>query len=63
MQNPQWRELYAEVQKKYSNFDTQTTQIEELFKHIKYYYPKTKSPKISNAYFRNGLSKQSHLCR
>ncbi len=46
MQNPQWRQLYAEVQKKYSNFDTQTTQIEELFKHIKYYYPKTKSPKI-----------------
>ena len=46
MQNPQWRELYAEVQKKYANFDTQTTQIEELFKHIKYYYPKTKTPKI-----------------
>lgn len=46
MQNPQWRELYAEVEKQYSNFDTQTTQIEELFKHIKYYYPKTKIPKI-----------------
>jgi gliding motility-associated lipoprotein GldB len=46
MQNPQWLELYAEVQNKYSNFDAQTTQIEELFKHIKYYYPKTKSPKI-----------------
>jgi gliding motility-associated lipoprotein GldB len=46
MQNPQWQELYAEVEKKYSNFDAQTTQIEELFKHIKYYYPKTKTPKI-----------------
>lgn len=46
MQNPQWRELYAEVQKKYANFDSQTTQIEELFKHIKYYYPKTKTPKV-----------------
>jgi gliding motility-associated lipoprotein GldB len=46
MQNSQWRELYNEVQKKYSNFDTQTTQIEELFKHIKYYYPKTKTPKV-----------------
>jgi gliding motility-associated lipoprotein GldB len=46
MQNPQWRELYVEVEKKYSNFDTQTTQIEELFKHIKYYYPKTKTPKV-----------------
>jgi gliding motility-associated lipoprotein GldB len=46
MQNPQWRELYAEVEKKYSDFDTQTSQIEDLFKHIKYYYPKTKIPKI-----------------
>jgi gliding motility-associated lipoprotein GldB len=46
MQNPQWRELYNEVQKKYSNFETQTDQIEELFKHIKYYYPKTKTPKV-----------------
>jgi gliding motility-associated lipoprotein GldB len=46
MQDPQWRELYNEVQNKYSDFDTQTTQIEELFKHIKYYYPKTKTPKI-----------------
>jgi gliding motility-associated lipoprotein GldB len=46
MQNPQWRELYAEVEKKYSDLDTQTTQIEDLFKHIKYYYPKTKTPKI-----------------
>ena len=46
MQNPQWRELYAEVQKKYSNFETETTQIEELFKHIKYYFPDTKTPKV-----------------
>jgi gliding motility-associated lipoprotein GldB len=46
MQNPQWHELYAEVEKKYSNFDAQATQIEELFKHIKYYYPKTKTPKV-----------------
>lgn len=46
MQNPQWRELYAEVQKKYANFDSETQQIEELFKHIKYYFPKTKTPKV-----------------
>ena len=46
MQHPQWRELYAEVEKKYSNFDTETSQIEELFKHIKYYFPKTKIPKV-----------------
>ncbi len=46
MQNPQWRELYAEVEKKYSDFATETTQLEELFKHIKYYFPETKTPKV-----------------
>ncbi|WP_309641753.1 gliding motility lipoprotein GldB [Flavobacterium sp.] len=46
MQNPQWRELYAEVEKKYSNFDSETQKIEELFKHIKYYFPETKTPKV-----------------
>ncbi|NHM05763.1 gliding motility lipoprotein GldB [Flavobacterium sp. CYK-4] len=46
MQNPQWRELYTEVQKRYGNFSTETTQIEELFKHIKYYFPGTKIPKV-----------------
>jgi gliding motility-associated lipoprotein GldB len=46
MQNPLWRELYAEVQKKYSNFQPEKLEIEELFRHIKYYFPKTKTPKI-----------------
>jgi gliding motility-associated lipoprotein GldB len=46
MQNPQWRELYAEVEKQYGDFGGQTQKIEELFKHIKYYFPKTKIPKI-----------------
>lgn len=46
MQHPQWRELYNEVQKKYGNFEEETTQIEDLFKHIKYYFPKTKTPKV-----------------
>ena len=46
MQHPQWRELYKEVQKKYGNFEAETTQIEDLFKHIKYYFPKTKTPKV-----------------
>lgn len=44
--NPQWRELFTEVEKKYSNFDVETTKIEELFKHIKYYFPETKTPKV-----------------
>lgn len=46
MQHPQWRELYNEVEKKYTDFGPETQKIEELFKHIKYYFPKTKIPKI-----------------
>lgn len=46
LQDPLWRELYTEVQKKYSNFDDETTKIETLFKHIKFYYPETKIPKV-----------------
>ncbi|WP_310554737.1 gliding motility lipoprotein GldB [Flavobacterium sp.] len=46
MSNPLWRELYTEVQKKYKNFDKQTSEIEDLFSHIKYYYPQTKTPKV-----------------
>lgn len=46
MQNPQWRELYDEVQKKFGNFDTEKEKIQTLFKHIKYYFPETKTPKV-----------------
>ena len=46
MKNPQWRELYTEVQKKYSNFEPVKMRFETLFKHIKYYFPKTKTPKV-----------------
>ena len=45
LQNKDWRALYNEVQKKYPNFDKQTTEIENLFKHIKYYFPETITPK------------------
>jgi gliding motility-associated lipoprotein GldB len=46
MQDPLWKELYQEVQKKYSNFEKQTTELEDLFKHIKYYFPQTITPKV-----------------
>ena len=46
MQNPQWKELYSEVQRKYPDFNTQKAEIEDLFRHIKYYYPKTQTPKV-----------------
>lgn len=46
MQDPQWRELYAEVEKKFGDFDVEKEGIETLFKHIKYYFPETKTPKV-----------------
>ena len=46
MTHPMWRELYKEVEKRYSNFDIQQEEIEKLFKYIKFYYPKTQTPKV-----------------
>lgn len=46
MQDPLWRELYQEVEKKYSNFEPVRKDFDLLFQHIKYYFPETKAPKI-----------------
>ena len=46
MQDPLWRELHTEVQKKYADFQPVKIELESLFKHIKYYFPKTKIPKV-----------------
>ena len=46
MQNPLWRELYTEVQKKFPDFDSYKLQLDDVFKHIKYYFPKTETPKV-----------------
>ncbi|KRB56332.1 gliding motility lipoprotein GldB [Flavobacterium sp. Root186] len=46
MKEPIWREVYKEVQKKYSNFEPVREEFNELFKHVKYYFPKTKTPKV-----------------
>jgi gliding motility-associated lipoprotein GldB len=46
MQDPLWRELYTEVQKKYANIEPVRSELTTLFKHVKYYFPKTKTPKI-----------------
>ena len=46
MKNPQWRELYTEVEKKYSNFELVKKDLNTLFKHIKFYFPETKTPKV-----------------
>ncbi|AWK04438.1 gliding motility lipoprotein GldB [Flavobacterium crocinum] len=46
MQEPIWREVYDEVQKKYSNFEPVREEFNTLFQHVKYYFPKTKIPKV-----------------
>lgn len=46
MQEPIWREVYDEVQKKYANFESVRQEFNDLFKHVKYYFPKTKTPKV-----------------
>jgi gliding motility-associated lipoprotein GldB len=40
------QELYKKSQKVFGDFSTEKSQINNLFKHVKYYYPTFKSPKI-----------------
>lgn len=40
------QELYQKSQKIFGNFNEEKAQIRNLFKHVKYYYPNFKSPKI-----------------
>lgn len=46
MKNPLYRELYTEVQKKFPNLEMVNSDLEMLFKHLKFYFPKTKTPKV-----------------
>lgn len=46
MKNPLLRELHAEVQKTFGNFQAERGELEELFRHIKYYFPETQTPKV-----------------
>lgn len=46
MQNEDEQKLFAESQKLYTNFSDESNQLESLFKHIMYYYPKFKEPKV-----------------
>lgn len=46
LQDPIWRELYTEVEKKYSDIEPVKSELTSLFKHIKYYFPETKTPKV-----------------
>lgn len=42
--DPLYRELYAEVQLKYRDFISVQSEIEDLFRHIKYYFPDKNIP-------------------
>jgi len=46
MTAPIWREVYAEVQKKYPSTEGIQNNVEALVQHMKYYFPKTKTPKV-----------------
>ena len=46
MQDPIWREVHKKKKKKYADFEPVKADLELLFKHIKYYFPETKTPKV-----------------
>lgn len=46
MKNPLLQEVHDEVQKKFGDFLSERTDLEELFRHITYYFPQTKLPKV-----------------
>jgi gliding motility-associated lipoprotein GldB len=46
MQDPLWKQVHTEVQKKYADFSPVKKELETLFKHIKYFFPKTEIPKV-----------------
>lgn len=51
------QEIQAEVFKKFSNLNKETEEITNLFKHLKYYYPEFRTPRVitvaSNVDYRN----------
>ena len=46
MTEPIWREVYTEVQKKYPDTEKIQSEVEALVQRMKYYFPKTKTPKV-----------------
>ncbi len=46
MVDPQWRELYREVEKGYGDFTIEKQHIDELYRHIKFYFPSAKIPNV-----------------
>jgi len=46
MKDKEERELYNKSQVVFGDFENEKTQIEDLFKHVKYYHPNFEAPKI-----------------
>lgn len=46
MENPDSRYLLAEAQKVFTDFKSETVTLTDLFKHVKYYFPNFKEPKV-----------------
>ncbi|MEN9337560.1 MAG: gliding motility lipoprotein GldB [Bacteroidota bacterium] len=44
--NKDWQALYQAVESKYKDFSSEQTEIEDIFKHVKYYFPNVKEPQI-----------------
>ncbi len=44
--NPDFQKFYGQVQQTFGDMNDIESQLEEAFKHIKYYYPDFKTPKI-----------------
>ena len=45
-QDSLWVALYEEVDNKYRSFEQQKKELTDVFKHIKYYYPAFKTPRV-----------------
>jgi len=58
LNNTNFKYLYKETQKVFPDFKEQTKQLTNLFKHVKYYYPKFKAPKIITLISELDLSHQ-----
>ena len=46
LKNPLLKELYQEVQMKYPKLGKIETDMEKLFAHVQYYFPKYKTPRV-----------------
>ncbi len=46
MENKDEQDLFAESQKLFADFSSEEEQLNSLFKHLKYYYPSFKEPKV-----------------